>query len=137
MSDPVAIPRRPPLRERDAELATALGSSPTVLLWRTRLPTIRVVRARRCARGRIVGRESWWDVGLEADDGWCAEGELVDVEGLVDIDAVMTELSALPLDIATRGRVRSLVFWLLWGELWLASSRLHACMMDATWVEVE
>lgn len=137
MSGPVAIPRRPPLRERDAELATALGSSPTVLLWRARLPSLRVVRARRCARGRIVGRETWWDVRLEADDGWCAEGEIVDVEALVEIDVVIAELSSLPLDIATRGRVRRLVCWLLWDELWLARNRLHACMMDATWVEVE
>lgn len=137
MSAPVAIPPRPPLRELDVEVATALGSSRTVRLWRARLPTIRVVRARRCARGRIVGRESWWDVRLEADDGWHAESEIVDVEALIDVDTLIAELPPVSRDIATRGRVRRLVRWLLWDELWFARDRLHAGLMEAEWTEVE
>lgn len=137
MKAPVAIPRRPPLDERDVELATALGSSLTVRVWRERLPTVRVVRADRLVRGGWLDRKTWWDVRLEADDGWHAEGEIVDVEPLIDVDVVRGELEDASPRSAPRGRVRRIVRWLLWDELWLARHHLQTRLIEATWIEVE
>lgn len=137
MKGPVAIPRRPPLDERDVELATALGSSLTVRVWRERLPAMRVVRAVRFVRGGWLDRRNWWDVRLEADDGWHAEGEIVDVDPLIDVDVVRAELEPARLRSAPRGRLRRIVRWLLWDELWLARDHLQTRLMEATWTEVE
>lgn len=135
MTAEVSVPRRPPLEERDVELATALGSSSTVRAWRARLPTVRVVRAHRFVRGGWLDRQTWWDVRLEADDGWNAEGEIVDVEPLIDVDAVCAELGPPGLRSVPRGRLRRIVRWLLWDEIWLARDRLQTRLMDAEWIE--
>lgn len=127
-------PRRPQLRERDVELATAVGRSPALRSWRARLLTLRVVRANRFVRGLFVGRETSWDVRLEADDGWSAEGEVVDVEPLIDLEAIAAELSATDACVA-RSRVRRIVRWLLWDELWLSQDRLSRRLMDAEPIE--
>lgn len=137
MKVPVAIPRRTPLDERDLELATALGSSLTVRVWRERLPTVRVVRADRFVRGGWLDRQTWWDVRLEADDGWHVEGEIIDLEPLIDVDVVRAELEPARLRSAPRRRVRRVVRWLLWDELWLARDHLQTRLMEATWTEVE
>lgn len=137
MTIPIGIPRRPPLRERDVELATVLGSSPSVRVWRERLPTIRVVRADRFVRGGWLDRQTWWDVRLEADDGWLAEGDIVDVDALIDIDAIIAGLEPGEQLSTSPARVRRIVGWLLWDELWLARDRLQTRLMDAQWVEVE
>lgn len=136
MTVPIGIPRRPPLGERDVELATVLGSSPLVRVWRERLPTVRVVRADRFVRGGWLDRQTWWDVRLEAEDGWHAEGEIVDVEPLVDVEAIIDTLRPLePLSISSV-RVRRIVRWLLWDEIWLARERIQIRLMDAEWIEV-
>lgn len=137
MTAVVSVPRRPPLADGDLELATALGSSPTVRAWRLRLPTVRVARADRIVRGGWLDRQTWWDVRLEAGDGWHAEGEIVDVERLIDVDAVRTELEPARLRSTPRGRVRRIVRWLLWDEIWLARDRIETRLMDAEWIEVE
>ena len=136
MIGPVAVPRRPSFRDRDLELATILGSCPTLLVWRERLPTIRVVRVNRFARGRVPTRQSWWDVRLEADDGWHAEGEIVDVEPLVDIDRINDELPPAERAFMPGGRVRRLVRWLLWDEIWLVRDRLWSRLMTPEWIEL-
>jgi len=132
---PVAVPRRPPFRERDLELATILGSCPTLLVWRQRLPTVRVARANRCARGQIPSRQSWWDVRLEADDGWHAEGEIVDVEPLIEVDRMHSELPPAERAFSPGPRIRRLVRWLLWDELWVVRDRLWSRLMVAEWIE--
>lgn len=130
------IPRRPPLRDRDVELAGILGSSPLVRLWRERLPTVRVARVQRFVRDGWLDRQTWWDVRLEADDGWNAEGEIIDVEPLIDIERISAELSPAVRDVVSGGRVRRLVRWLLWDEIWVARDRLSDRLMDATLTEV-
>lgn len=132
----VAIPRRPPLRDRDVDLASVLGSSPTLRVWRQRLRTVRVVRANRCARGQTPNRQCWWDVRLEAGDGWHAEGEIVDVEPLVEVDRINAELPPAERDFVPGGRVRRLVRWLLWDEIWLVRDRLWSRLMTPEWVEL-
>ncbi len=136
MIGPVAIPRRPFLRDRDVELASALGASSTLRIWRARLPTVSVVRANRCTRGQIPNRQAWWDVRLEADDGWCAEGEIVDVEPLIEVDRINAELPPAERDFVPGGRVRRLVRWLLWDEIWLVRDRLWSRLMTPEWVEL-
>lgn len=136
MIGPVAVPRRPPFRDRDLELATILGSCPTLLVWRERLPTVRVARATRCARGQIPSRQAWWDVRVEADDGWSAEGEIVDVEPLIEVDRIHGELPPTERSFMLGGRTRRLVRWLLWDEVWVARDRLWSRMMAAEWIEL-
>lgn len=136
MTAKVSVPRRPPLEEGDVELATAVGSSPMVRAWRARLLTVRVVKAHRFVRGGWLDRQTWWDVRLEADDGWNVEGEIVDVEPLIDVDAVRAELEPLELRSALRGRLRRVVRWLLWDEIWLARDRLQTRLMNAEWIEL-
>ena len=136
MTPEVSVPRRPPLETRDVELATVVGSSQTVRAWRARLPTVRVVRADRLVRGGWLDRHTWWDVRLEADDGWNAEGEIVDVEPLIDVDAIRAELGPPELRSAPRGRLRRIVRWLLWDEIWLARDRLQTRLMNAEWIEL-
>ncbi len=136
MTAKATVQRRPPLRDRDVELATALGSCPTLLLWRTRLPTIRVERVRRCVRGRGFLPNTWWDVALVADDGWRVQGEILDVEPLMDVERIHDELAIAERATVSGGRIRRLVRWLLWDELCLARDRLDSRLMDPEWVEV-
>lgn len=132
----MAVPRRPALRDADVALATALGSCPTLLLWRGRLPAVRVVRANRRVRGRGFLAETWWDVELEGDDGWRVRGEIVGIEPLIDVDRIHGELTPDEGSTVSRGRVRRLVRWLLWDELCLARDRLDSRLMDPEWVEL-
>lgn len=133
---PVTVPRRPALRDGDVALATALGSCPTLLVWRRRLPTIRVIHANRFVRSGLLDRQTWWDVRLEAEDGWHAEGEIVAVEPLIEVDRIQDELPPAERDFVPGGRIRRLVRWLLWGEIWLARDRLSSRLMDADWIEL-
>lgn len=98
---------------------------------------IRVVRACRCARGRIPNRQAWWDVRLEAEDGWHAEGEIVDIEPLIEVEAIHDELKPVERILTSSARIRRLVRWLLWDEIWLARDRLQTQLMNAKWFEVE
>lgn len=129
------VPARPRLRAGDVELATLLGACPTLRLWRARLPTIQVVHAIRRVHGEIPKREAWWDVRLEADDGWHAEGEIVDVFPLLDFDGVNADLPPVEREFAPGRRMRRIVGWLLWDEIWIVRDRLWTRLMDAGWIE--
>lgn len=100
-----------------------------------RLPTVRVVRAIRRVRATTPNRTSWWDVRLEADDGWHVEGEIVDIVPLLDVDGINAELPAAEREFAPGGRLRRLVTWLLWDEVWIVRDRLWTRLMDAELIE--
>ena len=134
MRPSILVPRRPAFKERDVEFATMLGECPTLRVWRGRLPTIQVVRAVRRVHGEIPKREAWWDVRLEADDGWCAEGEIVDVCPLIELDGINAELPPAEREFAPGRRMRRIVRWLLWDEIWIVRDRLWTRLMDAGWV---
>ena len=105
--------RRPPLRDRDVELATALGSCPTLLLWRTRLPTIRVERVRRCVRGRGFLPDTWWEVALAAAGSAMPEQQRALIGEIQEANARLNRVVGNLLDVARleSGQVRPRLDW--------------------------